>query len=291
MLNTNKVIITLKSIVLLSAFLVTTFVWYVDLSENRDHLMVAFLNVGQGDAIFIEAPNGNTMLIDGGPDRSLLRELSKEIPFYKHSIGVIMITNPDADHFAGFIDLLQSNYSVGELIEPGTVSKSATYKRFEQLAGEHQIKKMLARKGTIIMLDRKRNIHLDILFPDKDVLSWKTNDGSVVAKLVYGDTSVMLEGDAPSKIEKYLISQGDDVKAQILKLGHHGSKTSTSDEYVKAVSPQVAIISAGLNNHYGFPHKQTLETLAKNNVKPLITFDLGTIESLSDSHTWKYIFK
>ena len=269
----------------------TVFVWSVVFTESRgDILKVAFLDVGQGDAIFIETPNGNTMLIDGGPDRSLLRELSKEIPFYKHSLGVIMITNPDADHFSGFIDLLESNYSIGELIEPGTVSKSATYKRFEHLAGEHQVKKMLARKGVKIMLDQKRNIYIDILFPDEDVSSWKTNDGSIVAKLVYGNTAVMLQGDSPAKIEKYLISQNDDVKAQILKLGHHGSKTSTTDEYIKAVSPQVAIISAGLNNRYGFPHKQTLETLAKNNVKPLITFELGTIEEKTDGHFWQSVF-
>ena len=291
-MKNNDVIISLKLATLSILFVWGTFVWYVAVCENRGNILkVAFLNIGQGDAIFIEAPNGNTALIDGGPDRSLLRELSKEIPFYKHSIGLIMITNPDADHFAGFIDLIESGYSVGELIEPGTVSKSATYKRFETLVSEHQIPKMLGLKGVVIMLDQKRNIHLDILFPDKEVSSWKTNDGSLVARLVYGDTTIMLQGDSPSKIEKYLISQGDEVRAQILKLGHHGSRTSTSDEYVKAVSPQVAIISAGLNNHYGFPHKQTLETLAENNVKPLTTFELGTIESLSDSHTWKYIFK
>ena len=276
---------------MLAVLISTAFVWYVVFAEGRGSILkVAFLNVGQGDAIFIEAPNGNTVIIDGGPDRSLLRELSKEVPFYKHSFGAIMVTNPDADHFAGFIDLLESNYSVGELLEPGTISKSATYRRFEQMVNERHIPKMLARKGTKIILDQKRNIYIDILFPDRDVSSWKTNDGSVVAKLIYKNTAVMLQGDSPSKIEKYLLSQHDDVKAQILKLGHHGSKTSTTKEYVKAVSPEIAIISAGLNNHYGFPHKQTMETLVKNNVKPLITFELGTIEEKTDGHFWQSIF-
>lgn len=287
----DKIIIPLKATVLLTLVLANSFIWFGFFQEDRGNtLKIAFLNIGQGDAIFIQAPNGNTMLIDGGPDRSLLRELSKEIPFYKHSFGVMMVTNPDADHYAGFIDLLEFGYQVGEFLEPGTISKTPTWQRLTTLVDQHHIPKILARKGMKIMLDQKRNIYVSIIFPDKDVSTWKSNDGSIVAKLVYDKTSVMLQGDSTAKIEKYLVSEHEDVQAQILKAGHHGSKTSTTDVYVKAVSPTYAIISAGLNNKYGHPHKKTLDILKENNVEPLITFKLGTIEARSDGRAWKFSF-
>lgn len=280
--NDNKNSITLKLRLLAFLALSVMFIWYVVLSENRGNIMtVAFLDVGQGDAIFIEAPNGNTVLIDGGPNRSLLRSLGGVLPFYRRSVDLIINTNPDADHYAGFIDLLE-RYHVGMELEAGTLSKTPTYETFENSLDQHGVEHMNAEKGMKITLDSKYGVYLYILYPDQDPTNLSSNDGSIVAKLVYASTTVMLQGDATEKVEKHLLSIKEDVDADILKVGHHGSRTSTSDEYVKAVSPEYAIISAGFNNRYGHPHAETLDTLNKYNVQIKKTMDRGTIVFKSD---------
>jgi len=249
-------------------------------------LFISFLNIGQGDAIYIEAPNGKQILVDGGPDEIVLRELAKVMPAFDRSIDAILVTNPDKDHIGGFINIMQK-FKVDSIIEPGTVSPSDTYKALENLAKEHNLKQIYARRGMDIMLDQERNIHLHILFPDRDVEKLATNDGSIVAKLVYGDTSVLLEGDAPQNIEKYLLSLNPtELDTDILKTGHHGSRTSTSKEYVEAASPDYAVISCGVNNKYGHPHQETLDTLNDLNVPVLRTDQMGRISFESDGKFW-----
>ena len=274
----------------------TSYIWYVVNWEERGNILtIDFLNIGQGDATYIQAPNGNSVLIDGSPGRILLSELGKVTPFYKRSVNAIVVTNPDADHYAGFIDLL-GRYKVGELIEPGTFSPTGTYKIFEDLVAEKHVPKIIGRRGMKIILDSRKGIYLEILFPDQDVSTWTTNNGSIVAKLVYGKTAVMFEGDAPQATEKYLLAldrlsghaSSTNLGADILKVGHHGSRTATAPEYVAALRPTYGIVSAGLNNTYGFPHKETVDTLNNYNVKMLVTFKLGTIEMKSDGqHVWQ----
>lgn len=260
--------------------------YYANTSHGTGLLKISFLDIGQGDAIYIEAPNGVQFVIDGGPANGrLLSELGAVMPYYDRTIDAIMVTNPDADHYAGFLDVLP-RYEVGEVFEAGTYSDTATYATFEKEITESKIPKILAKKGMKIVLDKKDSVYMDILFPDKDVSSWSTNDGSIVSKLVYASTSVMLQGDSPQKIEKYLISTGADVRAQILKLGHHSSKTATSPEYVKAVAPLYAVASIGKNNRYGFPPKQTIDTLAAAHVPFLETDVEGRITFVSDGKSF-----
>ncbi len=287
MIVINKNSITLKHYILALLLLMTSFIWYVEVSEDRGNIMtVAFLDVGQGDAIYIEAPNGNSVIIDGGPNRSLLPALGRILPFYRRSIGMIINTNPDTDHYAGFIDLLE-RYNVGMELEAGTISKTPTYQRFEDFLVSHHVPHSFAKRGMKIILDSKYGVYIDILYPDANLKGVNSNDGSIVAKLVYGSTTVMLEGDATSKVEKHLLSLHDDVDADILKVGHHGSRTSTMDEYVKTVSPAYAIISSGRDNRYGHPHQETLATLDKYKIKILETMNLGTIIFKSDGETFK----
>lgn len=253
------------------------FIWSAVLADANSYLKVAFLDVGQGDTIYIEAPNGRQMIIDGGPPGALLPALSKVMPFYDHFIDVIVVTNPDQDHFAGFIDLLDS-YEVGAVIESGTFNKSKIYKRLEDLIAEKKIPKILARQG--MKVDLGEGVHFDIIFPDRDVSNWDRNDGSVVGRLVYGETSIILTGDATKKTESYLLKEG--IKSDILKVGHHGSRTSSGGVFVEAVDPDYAVISSGADNTYGHPHQETLETLNKFGVKILRTDQLGTILFESD---------
>lgn len=277
--------IALISLVILILFSVS-FLFMSSSGGHNGRLFISFLNIGQGDAIYIEAPNGRQIMVDGGPDKIVLRELAKVIPSFDRSIDAVLITNPDKDHIGGFINIMQK-YKVDNIIEPGTISPSDTYKTVENLAEEDGLQKTIARRGMNIMLDKEHNIYLHILFPDRDVSELATNDGSIVAKLVYGDTSVLLQGDSPQNIEKYLLTLNpSELDTDILKTGHHGSRTSTNKEYVEAASPDYAVISCGVDNKYGHPHKETLDTLNDLNVPILRTDTMGRISFESDGGRW-----
>lgn len=254
---------------------------------SGEEMIVSMLNIGQGDAIYIKAPNGKELIIDGGPDQKLLSELGSIMPFFDKKIDMIIVTNPDKDHYAGFIDLMDK-YQVDQLVEPGTISSTPTYHAFKEKVKEKGLIETIAGRGMKIVLDKKKNVYLDILFPDQDVKDFSTNDGSLVAKLVYGNTSVMFQGDSPQKIENYLINTygKEELKADILKAGHHGSRTSTGKSYVEAVSPKWVLISCGQNNRYGHPHKETLDTLASEGVEILRTDIEGRITLVSDGENW-----
>lgn len=250
--------------------------------SHRGLLFVSFLDIGQGDAIYIEAPNGKQILVDGGPDEGVLRELGKVMPLFDRSIDMLVITNPDKDHIGGFIPIFE-RFKVTYFIEPGTVSDSHTYAAVQELAQNENATKVLARRGMDIVLDKEKNIYLHILFPDRDVSKLSTNDGSIVAKLVYGETSILLQGDAPESVEKYLLYlDKEELNSDILKVGHHGSKTSTAKEYAEAASPTYAVISLGKDNSYGHPHKETLDTLNSLSVPILRTDVEGRISFVSD---------
>ncbi|MBU4353531.1 MBL fold metallo-hydrolase, partial [Patescibacteria group bacterium] len=175
-------------------FLATFFVWCAVFAETRDGLEVAFLDVGQGDAIFIQAPNGNQILIDAGQNKQVLRELAKMMPFYDRSIDMLIATHPDSDHIGGVPEILE-RFKVDYVLESGVNSESAVYGAVEKIIDEKNIKKIQVRRGMKINLDQ--NAYLLILFPDRDVDGMDSNDASIVAKLVYGNTSFLLTGDSP----------------------------------------------------------------------------------------------
>jgi len=255
-------------------------IWcFVYLQENRnDDLKVVFLDVGQGDSIYIEAPNGKQMLLDAGSNSAILSQLSKVMPFGDKSIDVVIITNPDTDHMGGVVDILQ-NYKVDMILESGTHSDTVTYRTLSQLIAQNKIQKKFARKGMRLVLDNKQNIYFDILFPDRDVSTWERNDGSVVGKLVYGTSSFMLMGDA-TKYTELLIAYNENpqtLNSQVLKLGHHGSHTSSSLLWLEKVKPEIAIVSAGLNNRYGHPHKDVIQRLSDLGIAVFGTYEKGAI--------------
>lgn len=250
------------------------------------YLKVAFLDIGQGDSIYIEAPNGKQMLIDGGPDATVLSRLSKVMPFGDRSIDIVVATHDDADHIGGLPTVID-HYAVTDLIQNGVLATTETYKSLQTEADKHGLKKIIARRGMRIILDTEKNIYFDILFPDRDVSAMDSNDGSIVGKLTYGTESFMFTGDAP-KYTEYLITQNEKpetLHANILKLGHHGSRTASSELWLEAVQPDIAIISAGLHNRYGHPHQETLDRLAALHIPFLATYQLGTIVFQTDGKT------
>ncbi len=260
-------------------------IFYLDFVEAHRKLTFAMLDVGQGDALFIESPTGTQILVDGGPPRKILGRLTRVMPLFDRTIDAIIITNPDRDHMGGFLDVLKT-YKVKQVIEPGTFNDdSAIYRELKEVIAKKNITNILAKKG--MQIDLGGGVFLDILFPDRDVSTWTTNDGSIVARLSYGETSVMLTGDTTAETEKIILSENakEALDSDILKVAHHGSKTSSSKAFVEAVSPEYALISDGKNNTYGHPHQQTLDTLSSLGIEVWRTDILGTIIMKSDGQT------
>jgi competence protein ComEC len=281
-MDKKKVVSLACALLLAGSFVVWSMVLRLEFSAPSKILKIAFLDIGQGDSIYIEAPNGNQVVVDGGPGPVELSALGAVMPWNDHSINALVVTNPDKDHFAGFIDVL-NRYTIGEVFEPGTFNKSDTYKALEDAIKEKNVKEVLGYRGMTLLLDSKNNVSLQILFPDRDVSKETSNDGSIVMKLVYGKRVFMLMGDATAKVEHHLAADlKDDLHADVLKLGHHGSKTSSSEELLEAVHPAYAIVSAGLNNKYGHPHKEVTDRLTALHIPYLITFKEGTITFETD---------
>jgi competence protein ComEC len=253
-------------------------VWYQFSGTTDIEAKVSFLSIGQGDAIFIQAPTGAQMIIDGGPKGSLIKALKTELPEGDTSIDVIVMTNPDTDHYAGFLELLET-YSVGAVIESGVISKTKTYQEFEALVRKKKIPRIVARKGLEVVLDPVAPVSYKVLFPDRSTTGLTNNDASVVGRLVFGGSSVMFMGDATVKTESFLIGANpkEALQSDILKVGHHGSRTSTSQAFLSVVHPVTAVISAGKNNRYKHPHQEILDRLKQYGVGVMVTKDVGTV--------------
>jgi len=262
-------------------------VYAVFVGENDGLLTVSFLDVGQGDAIFIEAPNGTQMLVDAGSGKQVLRELQKVMPFYDRSIDIVLATHPDKDHIGGMPGVLE-RFFVSQFIEPGVLADSGTYTALLGLVESERAKHVLARRGMKIRLDE--NVYFEILFPDRDVSGLETNTASVVGKLVYRETSFLLTGDSPKNIEHFLVTLDGNLPVgnldvDVLKAGHHGSKTSSSEEFVMATSPEFTVISAGKDNQYGHPHREVVELLRASGTAVLETSKGGMIVFTSDGNS------
>ena len=251
--------------------------------RSSDILSVYFLDVGQGDAIFIDSPQHGRVLVDGGANRKVLSELGKILPFADKRIDVVVETHPDKDHIGGLPEVVR-RYEVGAFIEPGVESDNTIDDELKKRVAENNIPRFLARRGMIVNFGD--GARLQILFPNQDVSRWDTNDASIVAKLIYGDKSFLLTGDSTIKTENILLKLDQTVlDSDVLKAGHHGSRTSTSLTYADAVSPEYAVISAGKNNSYGHPHQEVLDILNSVGAKIVSTAELGPIKFQTDGQT------
>jgi len=221
------------------------------------------------------------MLYDAGPPSgAVLRALSEVMPFYDRSIDVAVLSHPDMDHIGGFLDVFD-RYKVDVALESGASSTNGVWSEAERSIKAHGIVSLLAKKGMTI--DMGGGVQADILYPDRDMTNMETNSASIVMRIHYGDTAFLVSGDLPKDLEEYEVAvYGEHLHAQVLKLGHHGSHTSSGEAWLRAVHPDVAVASAGLNNRYGHPHKDTLALLDQLHIPYLITFKEGTIKFESD---------
>ena len=261
-------------------------VWLA-LYERRpgEHLSVYFFDVGQGDAIFIESPSRQRILIDGGRNRKILTELGKILPFADRRIDAVIATHPDSDHIGGLPEVV-SRYKVGVFLESGVGSEGSVDNELEGRLEKKDIPRLLARRGVTLTLGD--GVRMEILFPITDVSNWETNRASIVSRLSYGEHEFLFTGDSPSAIESVLIAlEGTRLDVEVLKAGHHGSRTSTSLEFAKATTPEYAVISAGRDNMYGHPHEEVLDNLRGVGAEILSTAELGTIIFETDGKTLK----
>lgn len=265
----------------LIAFAIASGVWWQALRPEPPRLTVSFLDIGQGDSILIQGPGGARVIIDGGPDTSVLRELPKRLGWFGHAVDLMVETHPDKDHIAGLVDVLRK-YDVSYFLEPGIPGTTATSRTLERsVETEPGLRRFIARRGMRLHLGG--GAYADVLFPDRDVSHGDTNDGSIALRVVYGTTSFLMAGDLPTPEEDYLAGiDGAGLRSDVLKASHHGSRFSTSDLWLAAVHPSVVVISAGKGNRYGHPAPEVLERTRAAGARIVSTMDSGTLTFVSD---------
>lgn len=243
---------------LILTFILLALVYFYQSDKN---LHVWFLDVGEGDAILIRTPQHQDILIDGGPSRNLTAKLGKYIPFYDREIELVILTHPQTDHYRG-LQAAQKYYRFAKVLVNGEEKNKEIFSDFS-----------VAEKGDEFIIDE---IKLEILNPDK--LEGEANENSIVARMCYIEICFLFTGDAGFATEEKLLKE--DVRAQVLKVGHHGSKYATSQEFLSEVQPEYAVISAGKNNPYHHPHPSLLARL--KSVEVLRTDLLGDIKCTSN---------
>ena len=249
-------------------------------------LTVAFLDIGQGDSILILSPNGMTMLIDGGNSDSDATEviLPKLREWGADRLDVMVATHPDADHIGGLPEVLE-NFPVGTVALTGQVHSTQIYERLLTDIRDLNVDAIQTRTGTVIPFDPA--VRVEVLGPDDEFVQDDDdrNNASIVIRLTFGSVSFMLIGDAEDAEEEAILASGADLRSAILKVGHHGSRSSTSEPFLAAVDPQVGVISAGEGNQYGHPHQDVLDRLEQAGVQIYRTDQSGTITVTTDGST------
>jgi beta-lactamase superfamily II metal-dependent hydrolase len=227
-----------------------------------DGVKLTFLDVGQGDAALAVTPKGQEILIDGGPDDSVVAKLDKEVPFYSHKIDAVVLTHPHADHVAGLVAVAKK-YQIGRVYMSGVTHTAPEYIAFLEALKANNVPVQIVKSGD--KLDFGDGVKLDFLYPLTnlvDTTAENLNLTSVVTRLSLGNSSAIIMGDLESEGQDKLLASGQNVKSDIIKVSHHGSKDSVNAKFLAAVDPKYAVISVGKGNSFGHPSKDMLTLLA-----------------------------
>jgi len=283
--NLKKYIIL---ILLLSSFFYTFFSYVQKnfFQVSNHNLRFHFIDVGQGDSSLIITPNGKTILIDAGDEAHAKKVVSYIREQGIEKLDLVIATHPDADHIGG-MDKVIKNFDIGVFAMPDVSAKTNQYKQIQRELKAKKMKAIRLYQSDEVQIDD--DIDFEILSPVKGKKYDDTNEYSIVAKIVYKDTSFILMGDATMENEVDIINNVPDIDIDVLKLGHHGSSTSSSDYFITKTSPKIAIISCGKNNKYGHPHQEVMRVLKKHGVTPYRTDEMGDIVITSDGKEIKYI--
>jgi len=272
MVGKNQLRLGLLAILVFANYLI-----WVAVSEASDqNLRIDFLDVGQGDAILLRTPTGEDILVDGGPDDSVLAELGKILPIWDRTLDLVVATHTDADHITGLVSVVK-RYQVKEVLTPLPNKSTSISEAWQQ---------SIVQVPLVNYVDASDDyqwgeVNWDTLLPlsSSDALVADTNNISIVAKLTYEGNSVLLTGDMEMSEENLLLQIYPAVSAEILKVAHHGSKYSSSALFLQAIQPEAVVISVGKNS-YGHPSPKTLNRLEAIGANIYRTDVGGTIEMI-----------
>jgi competence protein ComEC len=255
-------------------------VWLAVASLPDGRLHVTFLDVGQGDAIFVTTPGGRQILIDGGPSpTALLSEMGRQMPFWDRSLDIVVNTHPEADHLLGLPAALE-RYRVSQVILPDVDAKTPLYAAWQSALAAEEATVTRARAGMRLSLGD--GVEVEVLHPGAAPAGDHLNDHSVVLQLTLGRVSFLLPGDIGADVEQGLVAGGRSLAATVIKAPHHGSDTSSSPAFLAAVDPQVAVISVGADNRFGHPAPGILQRYAEYGIPVLRTDEMGSVEFITD---------
>lgn len=266
-------------------FIVLVFLGLIILAfsiKPQKHLFVCFLDVGQGDAELVHLPSGQNILIDGGADNKLLPAINNCLPWWHRTIDYIFISHYHDDHYAGLLDLLDK-YRVQNIITTSEKPNTALYQAWLEQLAEHGLVEQTAMTNQ--KYDFGQNIILSVLKAN-DVDSKNINDDSLVLKLSDKNIDFLFMGDLPAEQEQVLLKNNINLEAEVLKVGHHGSKYSSSEDFLAIVKAQLCVIAVGQDNSYGHPHQEAIDRLNKFACQVIETKDFGTIRVFSDGYKW-----
>lgn len=253
-------------------------VFYVASAQPDSLVHIYFLDVGQGDSIFIKTADNHKILIDGGPDANVVGLLDHLLPAWDRKLDLVMLTHPHADHATGLIEVLK-RYRVGEFLFNGMAYDSMTYNALLQLVQDKYL------NTTTVDIDHDYDFgqaRLDILYPSVDDQPFgDPNDSSIVSNFYYGSFALLLTGDASAQVEKTLIQRGLLSDVDVLKVAHQGSRTSTSQDFIDITNPEVGVILVG-PNQFGHPHAEVVDRLRLSGVQLYRTDQNGTVEIVTD---------
>ncbi len=274
----------------LAILVVAAVVVWASVAQEPDKLLHFYaLNIGQGDSLYIKLPDGKDILIDGGPDDNVLEELGRVMPFYDHELDLVVATHNHSDHISGLVDVLK-HYRVKEIWLTGAVHNTRTFSDWLEAVKDEQdedAKVVKIQAGHHKDFD---GVTFDTLFPLADYEGKRPqdqHDATIVAKMRYGDINFLLTGDLNEGHEAQILAAEKDIlRAQILKVPHHGSATGLSNEFLEAVSPKVAIISVGAHNAFHHPAPSIIKKLADRAIKTLRTDRNGRVEVATDGITY-----
>ena len=257
--------------------------------DQSSQLEIVFLDIGQGDSILIKTPYNQQILIDGGPDNDVVYELGKNLPFYDRDLDLVILTHPHADHVAGLVEVLK-RYDVKKVLHTGVLHTSPDYLAFLETIRDKKINHEIIKGQQDIHF--APDLKLEILYPFNDLGGQKVenlNNSSIVTRIVYQNFKAIFTGDAEQEEENELINSGFNLQADILKAGHHGSNTASSDAFLKAVNPESVIIQCGLDNDFGHPHLRALKRFKTNNIEVYRTDQQGQIGVVSNGKDYEIL--
>ncbi len=243
-------------------------------TQTSANVTIKFIDVGQGEAILIALPE-KTVLIDAGPTGSAPKIAQVLQELGRNKIDYLVATHPDEDHIGGMADVISST-QIGTIYAPNKTNNTATYRKFLTAIQNNNLQITLAETGTII--DQTDSYKLEILWPKKDANFPDTNDYSIIIKLSVGNKTFLFTGDAPTNA----ILDSNPGHIDVLKLSHHGSRTGTTEQLVRKLSPTYAVLSYAVDNSYGHPMQSVLNALHKHSVEVWGTGANGTITITCD---------